>query len=117
MENNNQDNQKEEVLTPSSFVKMGISSKLCDELMDHYGFLDLVDMNTKCLQVMHIFKQIEDDGYKICIFKTETDEAGKSKITSTYNMDINSAIQEIRMNELKIPLENKPESKNEDSTL
>ena len=115
MKDNTQVNDDESQLR---FAKMNISAKLCDELMDHYGFLDIVDLNTKCLQILHVFKQIEDDGYKVCIFKTEDDESGKPKVTSSFNMDINSVIQEIRMNELKIPLYNKPEVKlDEDNKL
>lgn len=94
------------------YAKLAIPSNLIDDVADHYGFLDIIEANTMAFQILHVFSQIEKDGYKIALFKTETDESGKEKVVSSYGLDINDIIFNIRKSTAQKILAEK-EKKNE----
>jgi hypothetical protein len=79
------------------YAKLAIPSGLVDYVADHYGFLDLIEIHTIAIQILHVFSQIEKNGYKIALFKTGLDESGKEKaVGDMFRLDINDIIFKIR---------------------
>lgn len=74
-----------------SFAKLHMSANVVDFLMEHYGFFDLVELNTITFYIMKTLGHMEKDGCKFAVYKTE-DGATKS-----YQLDFHDLIAKIRI--------------------
>lgn len=89
MKDNTQINDDEKRLR---FVKLNMPAELVDFLMDHYGFFDLVELNTLSFYVMKSLAMIEKDGFKLAIHRTVE---GK---VEAYELNIHDIIAKVRIN-------------------
>jgi hypothetical protein len=88
MKDNTQVNKDEKQLR---IAKLNMPATVVDFLMDHYGFFDLVELNTLTLYILKTFGHIENDGFKFAIHKTTE---GK---TEAYELDIHDLIAKFRI--------------------
>jgi hypothetical protein len=79
------------------FVKMKLDSATVDYIMDHFGFLDLAEMNMMCIKLIHIMIQIEKAGFSFAMFKTTKDVNNQETISESYKMDLNDLIYKIQL--------------------
>jgi hypothetical protein len=79
------------------YAKLAIPAGLIDEVSDHYGFFDIIEANTMAFRILHIFHQIEKDGYQIALIKVEKDDSGKDVAKDIFVLDIHKIIHDVRV--------------------
>lgn len=89
MEDNTQINNDEKQLR---FAKLNMPAELVDFLMDHYGFFDLVELNTLSFYVMKALAMIEKDGFKLVIHRIVDEKV------EAYELNIHDIIAKVRIN-------------------
>jgi hypothetical protein len=107
MKDNTQINNDEKQL---KIAKLNMPANVVDFLMDHYGFFDLVELNTICFYIMKTLGHMEKDGFKFAVHKTL---GGK---VEAYELNIHDLIARFRIQLAKSLSENKlydPEIKTE----
>lgn len=72
-------------------AKLNMPAHVVDFLLDHYGFFDLVELNTLTFYVMKTLGMMERDGFKFACYKTEE---GK---TEAYDLNIHDLIAKFRI--------------------
>lgn len=85
-----------------SFAKLHMPANVVDFLMDHYGFFDLVELNTITFYILKTLGHMEKDGFKFATFKTSD---GK---TEAYELDIHDLIARFRIQLAQSLNQNKP---------
>lgn len=88
MKDNTQINNDEKKLR---IAKLNISAEVVDFLMDHYGFFDLVELNTLVLYIIKTLGYMEKDGFKFAVYRTVD---GK---VESYELDIHDLIARFRI--------------------
>jgi hypothetical protein len=89
LKDNTQINNDEKQLR---FVKLNMPAELVDFLMDHYGFFDLVELNTLSFYVMKSLAMMENDGFKLAIHRTIEEKV------EAYELNIHDIIAKVRIN-------------------
>ena len=74
-----------------SFAKLQMPANVVDFLMEHYGFFDLVELNTICFYIMKTLGHMEKDGFKFAVYKTE------DGATESYQLDFHDLIAKFRI--------------------
>lgn len=88
MKDNTQINDDEKKLR---VAKLNMPANVVDFLMDHYGFFDLVELNTLCFYVLKSLAHMEKDGFKLAIYKSTDDKV------ESYELDIHELIAKFRI--------------------
>jgi hypothetical protein len=88
MKDNTQVNNDDKQLR---IAKLNMPAHVVDFLLDHYGFFDLVELNTLTFYVMKTLGMMEKDGFKFACYKTEE---GK---TEAYDLNIHDLIAKFRI--------------------
>lgn len=73
------------------FAKLNMPAELVDFLFEHYGFFDLVEMNTICFYIMKTLGNMEKDGFKFAIVRQNGDKV------ESYQLDFHELIGNIRI--------------------
>lgn len=100
MEDNTQVNDDEKKLR---FAKLNMPASVVDFLMDHYGFFDLVELNTLSLYILKTLGHMENDGFKFAVYKQV-----EGKVESSYQLDIHDLIGKFRIQIANSMNQNKP---------
>lgn len=103
MENNTETKDADKGL---KFVKTSISAEIVEQLMDHYGFLDVADLNQMAIHILRVFAQIETDGFQLVIYKPAKNDEGKDSYENTFLVDIHQLIASIRIASTKSAVPN-----------
>lgn len=92
MKDNTQTNDDENQLR---IAKMNMPASVVDFLVDHYGFFDLVELNTLIFYIVNTFGRMEKDGFKFAAYRTVD---GK---VESYDLDIHDLIARFRIQAAK----------------
>lgn len=102
MEDNTQLNDDEKQLR---FAKLNMPASVVDFLMDHYGFFDLVELNTLSLYILKTLGHMEKDGFEFAVYKQKD---GKLE---SYKLDLHDLIGKFRIQMANSLNKNKGEHK------
>lgn len=76
--------------------RLSVPASVADFLMDHYGFFDVVEANMLSLYILKTLAHMENDGFKLSVFKISKDESGKD-VPEAYGVDIHELITKFRI--------------------
>lgn len=99
MKDNTQINNDEKQLR---VAKLNMPSNVVDFIMDHYGFFDLVELNSIVFYIMKTLGHMENDGFKFAVYKTE------DGATESYQLDFHDLIAKFRIQLAQSLNQNKP---------
>lgn len=88
MKDNTQINDDESNLR---IAKLNMPASVVDFLMDHYGFFDLVELNTLIFYIVNTLGHMEKDGFKFAAHRTVD---GKLE---AYDLDLHDLIARFRI--------------------
>ncbi len=92
-----EDNTQETNESGSKFAKMAMPASVMDFLMEHYGLFDIQETSMISFYILKSFAHMENDGFKLAIFKSTKDESGKELVSESFGIDIHDMIAKFRI--------------------